>query len=65
MTSGQKIKYWRQIAALTVRELAERTHLSHTTIYNLERDRTQPRLDRLKKIASALHVSVEQLEGDS
>jgi len=41
---------------LTARQLAERSGLSHATIYMVENGRTVPRLAAVQKIAEALGV---------
>ena len=55
------IKAWREYFNLTRQELAERTGLTRFAITRMEESDTSARTATLKKIASAMNISVEQL----
>lgn len=63
MTIGENIKKYRKIANLTQRELAEKCESATGTIQQYELDKRQPRVEQLKKIATALKVQVPDLIG--
>jgi tetratricopeptide (TPR) repeat protein/transcriptional regulator with XRE-family HTH domain len=57
---GARLLAWRQSAALTQEELAERSGLSLRTIGNLERGRTNyPHQDTVRRLADALGLPAE------
>jgi transcriptional regulator with XRE-family HTH domain len=57
---GARLRAWRQAAALSQEELAERSSLSIRTISNLERGRTiYPHLDTVRRLADALGLSAQ------
>lgn len=65
MTIGENIKYFRKKIGLTQRELAERCELATGTIQQYELRKRQPSIDQLRKIATALGVSLFHLtDGD-
>ena len=49
---------------LTIRELARRSGISHTTIHELERGRRVARDSTLAKLADTLRADVEDLVGE-
>mgnify|MGYP002869123885 CR=1 FL=1 len=58
---GSKIRELRKRQGKSTGWLALKTGLSKTTIYDIERGLTKPRLATLEKIAEALRVEVEEL----
>lgn len=58
---GQKIRYFRQIAGLTQKELAEQCEINESTIRNYELGNRYPDSDTLNDIASVLEVSIHSL----
>ncbi len=56
------IKAWREYLGLTQQELADRLKVSQPALAKLEKPDANPRPGTLQKIASALDLSVEQLE---
>lgn len=54
MSLGQNIRKVRNFKNIPLKELALKTGLQKTTLINIESDKHQPRIDTLKKIASAL-----------
>lgn len=53
---GQRLKWARQRAELTVRDVARATGVSPSTISDTELERRVPRADTLEKLAVALKV---------
>jgi transcriptional regulator with XRE-family HTH domain len=58
---GAFIRSQRKIAQLSLRQLAELTHLSHPYLSQIERGVHQPSVRVLKLISEALNVSAETL----
>ncbi|SNR85493.1 Helix-turn-helix [Anaerovirgula multivorans] len=65
MNIGHKIRELRKENKLTLKELSKKTDLSISFISDIENERRNPRLDNLRKIASALNVEVSELLGES
>lgn len=62
---GPRVKQLREQAALTQRQLAERSGLLQQTIGMIETAKiANPRLDVLRKLAAGLGVSVAELIGE-
>ncbi len=53
---------WRKFRMMTVRQLAEATDLSKTTINLIETGQRSPQFDTIKQLASALEVRPEQIQ---
>ncbi len=53
---------WRKLRMMTVRQLAEATDLSKTTINLIETGQRSPQFDTIKQLASALEVRPEQIQ---
>lgn len=60
----EAIRNFREKAALTQEELAERSGFSRSTIINYESGKRSPRLEDLKMIAAALGCTVADLAGN-
>src|SRR6202011_1163806 len=58
---GEFIRSQRQLAKLSLRDLAERTHVSNPYLSQIERGLHEPSVRVLKSIATALDLSVETL----
>jgi len=58
---GEFIRAQRQLAKLSLREMAELTSVSNAYLSQIERGLHQPSLKVLRAIAGALHLSTEQL----
>jgi transcriptional regulator with XRE-family HTH domain len=58
---GSYIRAQRELADLSLRELAARTNVSNPYLSQIERGLHQPSVRVLRAIASALHVSAETL----
>ncbi len=56
MTIGERIKEIRKEAGLTQKELAEMCEIAIITIQQYERNKRQPRIEQLQRIAAALGV---------
>jgi len=61
MTIGQRIREMRRQREKTLKELAEATDLSLTYLSDVERDRTQPSLKTLQRIAQGLSITTTDL----
>ena len=61
MSTGEKIKIARKKAGLTQRELGEKLGVSQSAVGQFERDRSNPKLETLEKIASALKTPISEL----
>lgn len=61
---GQKIRYFRQIAGMTQKELAQECNVNESTIRNYELGNRFPDYDTLNVIASALEVSIFALRSN-
>lgn len=55
---GQRIRYFRQIAGMTQKELADKCEVNESTIRNYELGNRYPDTDTLNLIAASLEVSV-------
>jgi len=55
------IKAWREYLNLTQQQLADKSGLTQSAIARMEIGDTVPRIPTLKKIASAMNISLEQL----
>lgn len=58
MTIGDKIRYFRQMQAMSLKQLAERTGIHPETIKKYELGYRNPKVEQLKKIAGGLNISV-------
>jgi transcriptional regulator with XRE-family HTH domain len=58
---GEFIRSQRRLANLSLRELADRTHVSNPYLSQIERGLHEPSVRVLKAIADALNVSAETL----
>ncbi|MEG3038579.1 MAG: helix-turn-helix transcriptional regulator, partial [Clostridia bacterium] len=61
MSIGKKIKEQRKLKGLTQKELAEKTGISLSAIEKYERGRLNPSLGKVKEIAEALDVTIQEL----
>lgn len=61
---GRHIKEFRTRRKLTVRELASRSGVSHSTISLIERERTSPSIDTLSAMLDALGTTLVGFFGD-
>lgn len=66
MALGEKIRTRRIALNISLRELAARTDLTHSFLSQVERDKTEPSISSLRKIASAMDCSLAQffIEGN-
>lgn len=61
MTLGQRIKSLRKSKKITLRELSRQIGISISFLSDIENDRSNPSLDRLKDIAEGLEVTISYL----
>lgn len=62
MSSSEKIKQLRKEKGFTQRQLADLTGIAEITIRQYEAGKYEPKLDKLRRIAAALNVSIGELE---
>jgi SOS-response transcriptional repressor LexA/DNA-binding XRE family transcriptional regulator len=65
MGMGYRIKKIRNIRGFTQQELAALANISRSYLADVERNRYNPSLETLEKIADALNVSVERITGEA
>ena len=64
MNTSENIKKFRQKRHLTQKQLAEKTGLSIASIQGYEQNKYNPKLEQLRRIASALDVTIGELKPD-
>lgn len=61
-TLRMRLGYWRTRRALNIRQLAQASHVSSTTIVKIENDPSYiPRSNVTRKLAEALGIKIEEL----
>lgn len=60
---GAKVKQIREKRGMSISELARRANVSRAYLYLIESDKTNPTLQIVSRIATALEVSVNELNG--
>ena len=60
-TLGQRLRRRRKELGLTLAELAQRSDTGISTIHNIERGRTAPRLDTLMRLSAALDMPIRDI----
>lgn len=60
-TIGRRIKKLRSLTGYTAKEFAEKAGIPYSSYSNYENDNREPKLATLKKIATALNVSISQI----
>lgn len=58
MTLGKNINHIRKSKKMTIKDVAERTHLTKSLISQIENDKANPSINSLKMIAKALNVPI-------
>ena len=61
MTTGERIKVARKKAGMTQAQLSEQSGIAAISIHQYEAGKRQPQIERLLRVASVLHVPIEQL----
>jgi len=64
MTLGERIKFLRKSKKVTLRELSKKIGISISFLSDIENDRSNPSLERLRDIAGGLEVSLSYLLGE-
>lgn len=62
MRIGEKIRVLRKEKGLTQKQLAEKCYLSPKTIFNIEKNINNPKIDDLQRIATALKVDISYFQ---
>ena len=57
-TLGSKIRHFRMMKDMTIKQLAEKVHITSSMLSQLEHDKTTPSLNTLRSIAVALDVAM-------
>lgn len=60
-TLGSRLRFARERAGLSIRDVAKALNLTHVSVGNWERDQTRPKLPNLIEAAVLLDVSIEWL----
>jgi transcriptional regulator with XRE-family HTH domain len=60
---GSRLRYWRMRRAFSQRELATLAGLQQVTIARIEGRGERPRPATIRRLAEALHLSIEDLIG--
>lgn len=61
MTIGSQVRKYRILKGWNLRELGEKAGLAASTLSDIENDKAMPSIKRLRNIAEALGVSLEEL----
>jgi transcriptional regulator with XRE-family HTH domain len=62
ITLGSRVRVWRIHFNLTQGELETRAGLAHNAVSRIEKEEVSPRLETVEKLASAMGISIEQLQ---
>lgn len=63
LTSGERLRLWREHFELTQIQLAEKSELSNYKISRIESDETDLRNDDMEALAKAMGISAEKFYG--
>lgn len=55
------LKQWMGLQEITIKELAEKSNISETTIVNIRKGKVKPNINTLQKIAAVLNVRVDEI----
>ena len=61
MTLGEKLKNFRKQNKLSLGKLSELSGVGKTHLWSIEKDKTNPSLSILEKLANTYHISVGEL----
>ena len=61
ISGASMIRAWREYFGMTQQELARRAGMTQPALARLEKSESKPRISTLKKIASAMDITLEQL----
>lgn len=61
MAVGQNIRHWRERLSYGQSELAGMVGITPNALWRIEREQHMPRPKTLRKIAEALHLTIDQL----
>lgn len=60
---GEAIKYHRELAGLTQRQLSKQTGINQDNLSRWERNEVLPNIDFCVKLADFYHISIDELIG--
>jgi len=63
-TFGERVAHLRELRSLTQADVAKRIGLARTSVANIEADRQEPGLTKLRELAAALDTTVGALLGE-
>jgi transcriptional regulator with XRE-family HTH domain len=58
---GGNVRHWRTLRTLTQVELARKAGISQAALVRIERNQADPHVSTIRKLATALEISPEQL----
>jgi DNA-binding XRE family transcriptional regulator len=61
ISGASMIRAWREYFGMTQQELARRAGMTQPALARLEKSESKPRISTLKKIASAMGITLEQI----
>ncbi len=61
INGASMIRAWREYFGMTQQELARQAGMTQPALARLEKSESKPRISTLKKIASAMDITLEQL----
>jgi len=61
INGASMIRAWREYFGMTQQELARRAGMTQPALARLEKSGSKPRISTMKKIASAMDITLEQL----
>lgn len=63
LTAGQRVRRWREIRGLTIRQLATASGLHKSSIHRIESGDQDPRAGELESIAGAMKLTMAEFYG--
>ncbi|AKG18802.1 hypothetical protein AAX09_04775 [Moraxella bovoculi] len=64
MSLGRNIENRCKELAINIRDLSELSNIPYTTLRDIVMDKSNPSIDKIKKIAIALHTTIDRLVFD-
>jgi DNA-binding XRE family transcriptional regulator len=61
ISGASMIRAWREYFGMTQQEIARRAGMTQPALARLEKSESKPRISTLKKIASAMDITLEQI----
>ena len=64
ITTGQRLRHWREIKGLSIRELARSSGIHKSSLHRIECDAQEAREADVQKLIKALDLSVSTFYGE-